>query len=73
MRKSKYDILKVAKDAFKNLKKELEVKGKVVIASVEGMQDILPKSEDIIFVDEAFLNFEIAKIPGIQKLKNISK
>lgn len=71
--KSKYDIVKVAKEAFKNLKNELQAKGKVVIASVEGIQDILPQNEDIVFVDEAFLNFEIAKIPGIQKLKNVSK
>lgn len=69
--KSKYDINKVAKDTFKKIKADLEESGKIVLASIPGIQDILSNQENIVFVDEEFLNFDITKIPNIKKLANI--
>jgi hypothetical protein len=69
--KWKYDINKVAKQTFKKIKQELEQNWKIVIAAISGIQDILPKSENIVFIDPVLLKFEAANVPGIKKLENI--
>ncbi len=69
--KSKYDIDKVAKEEFKKLKENLESKGKTILPAIPGLQKILSGSDDIVFVDPIFLNFDVKKIPWVQKLKNI--
>lgn len=69
--KSKYDINRVAKKSFKKIKEEIESSWKTVIASIPGIKDILDYKEDVVFVDEELLKFDIRKIPWIKKLANI--
>lgn len=69
--KSKYDIDKVAKNVFKSLMQNLEAKWKTVLPSIPELQAVLSWNDDIIFVDPLFLNFDVKKIPWVQKLKNV--
>ncbi|MDD5213257.1 MAG: hypothetical protein PHG82_02440 [Candidatus Gracilibacteria bacterium] len=69
--KSKYDINKVSKEAFRKIKGDLEANGKIVLASIPQIQEILSNQDNIVFVDPELLNFEITKIPNIKKLVNI--
>lgn len=68
---SKYDITKVAKRAFKELKERIESKGTIVIPSIEWIQNVLWERIDVVYVDPEFLSFDIKRIPWIKKLESV--